>query len=435
MRSAGRAARGQPVEHEAKTVNTLRKIIHVDCDCFYAAIEMRDDPSLANRPIAVGGLADRRGVIATCNYEARAYGVRSAMASGHALKLCPDLLILRPRMDAYKEASSEIHGIFRTYTDLIEPLSLDEAYLDVSRSEHFGGSATRIAQDIRRRVWQQLRITVSAGVAPNKFLAKIASDWNKPDGLFVITPDQVDDFVVALPVTKLHGVGRVTAEKLKRMGIQTCADLRTWRRLELVREFGSFGERLWSLAHGVDDREVQVESRRQSVSVENTYDRDLPDLAACLEQLPELLDQLARRMARLDEGYRPSKPFVKLKFHDFTQTTLEQAGAGLELDDYADLLAGAFARGKRPVRLIGVGCGWWIFVVDSNNCVCSSNCRIATRPLIEWPVGLADKRGEFPACLYRGPQNWLPVVLHLACQFQVGQRAVVPLGRSGGARP
>jgi DNA polymerase-4 len=341
--------------HEFLTVNSSRKIIHVDCDCFYAAIEMRDDPSLANRPIAVGGLADRRGVIATCNYEARAYGVRSAMASGHALKLCPDLLILRPRMDAYKEASKEIQSIFRTYTDLIEPLSLDEAYLDVSGSEHFAGSATRIAQDIRRRVWKQLRITVSAGVAPNKFLAKIASDWRKPDGLFVITPDQIDEFVLELPVTKLHGVGRVTAEKLNRMGIQTCADLRGMKRLALVREFGSFGERLWGLAHGIDDRQVQVDSRRQSVSVENTYDQDLPDLAACLARLPELLEELAGRMARLDSSYRPGKPFVKLKFHDFTQTTLEQAGAGLGLEDYSDLLAGAFERGKRPVRLIGVG--------------------------------------------------------------------------------
>ena len=332
-----------------------RKIIHIDCDCFYAAIEMRDDPSLANRPIAVGGLAERRGVIATCNYEARAYGVRSAMASGHARKLCPDLLILRPRMEAYREASREIHGIFRTYTDLIEPLSLDEAFLDVTGCEHFSGSATRIAQDIRRRVWQQLRITVSAGVAPNKFLAKIASDWNKPDGLFVITPGQVDDFVRELPVSRLHGVGRVTADKLNKRGIHTCADLRGWKRLELVRDFGSFGERLWNLAHGIDERPVQVDSRRQSVSVENTYERDLPDLAACLEQLPELLEQLTKRMARLDDSYRPGKPFVKLKFHDFTQTTLEQSGAGLELEDYADLLALAFDRGKRPVRLIGVG--------------------------------------------------------------------------------
>ncbi|MFV0456278.1 MAG: DNA polymerase IV [Pseudomonas sp.] len=333
----------------------MRKIIHVDCDCFFAAIEMRDDPSLANRPMAVGGLAEQRGVIATCNYEARAYGVRSAMASAHALKLCPDLLIVRPRREAYREASQEIHTIFRTYTDLIEPLSLDEAFLDVTGCEHFAGSATRIAQDIRRRVWQQLRITVSAGVAPNKFLAKIASDWKKPDGLFVITPAQVDEFVLGLPVTKLHGVGRVTAEKLQRMGIRTCADLRARNRLDLLRDFGSFGERLWGLAHGIDERPVQVESRRQSVSVENTYDRDLPDFAACLERLPELLQELTRRMARLDSRYRPGKPFVKLKFHDFTQTTLEQSGVGLELEDYADLLAVAFARGKRPVRLIGVG--------------------------------------------------------------------------------
>jgi len=341
----------------------LRKIIHVDCDAFFAAIEMRDDPSLANRPMAVGGLAEQRGVIATCNYEARAYGVRSAMASAHALKLCPDLLIVRPRREAYREASQEIHTIFRTYTDLIEPLSLDEAFLDVTGCEHFAGSATRIAQDIRRRVWQQLHITVSAGVAPNKFLAKIASDWKKPDGLFVITPAQVDEFVLGLPVTKLHGVGRVTAEKLQRMGIRTCADLRARNRLDLMRDFGSFGERLWGLAHGIDERPVQVESRRQSVSVENTYDRDLPDLAACLERLPELLQELTRRMARLDSRYRPGKPFVKLKFHDFTQTTLEQSGAGLELEDYADLLAVAFARGKRPVRLIGVG----VRLIDSRD--------------------------------------------------------------------
>src|SRR5690606_18222153 len=225
--------------------------------------------------------AEQRGVIATCNYEARAYGVRSAMASAHALKLCPDLLIVRPRREAYREASQEIHAIFRSYTDLIEPLSLDEAFLDVTGCEHFAGSATRIAQDIRRRVWQQLRITVSAGVAPNKFLAKIASDWKKPDGLFVITPGEVDDFVRVLPVNRLHGVGRVTAEKLSRLGIRSCGDLREWDKLALVREFGAFGERLWGLARGIDERAVQVESRRQSVSVEQTYDQDLPDLAAC----------------------------------------------------------------------------------------------------------------------------------------------------------
>ncbi|MFG0723777.1 DNA polymerase IV [Pseudomonas sp. GLN_6] len=332
-----------------------RKIIHVDCDCFYAAIEMRDDPSLASKPLAVGGSADRRGVIATCNYEARSYGVRSAMASGQALKLCPELLIVKPRMDVYKAVSREIQAIFRDYTELIEPLSLDEAYLDVTDSPHFAGSATRIAQDIRRRVSQELHITVSAGVAPNKFLAKIASDWKKPNGLFVITPDQVEDFVAALPVSKLHGVGKVTADKLGRLGIRTCGDLREWNKLALVKEFGSFGERLWGLARGIDERAVHNDSRRQSVSVENTFDKDLPDLAACLEQLPALLEQLATRMARLDASYRPDKPFVKIKFHDFSQTTLEQAGARRDLDSYARLLSAAYARGNKAVRLLGVG--------------------------------------------------------------------------------
>lgn len=332
-----------------------RKIIHIDCDCFYAAIEMRDDPRLAGRPLAVGGSAERRGVIATCNYEARAFGVRSAMSSRHALSLCPDLLIVKPRMDAYKEASREIHNVFREYTELIEPLSLDEAYLDVTDSPRCSGSGTLIAQDIRRKVSQRLHITVSAGVAPNKFLAKIASDWRKPNGLFVITPAEVEEFVSALPVSKLHGVGKVTADKLHRLGIVTCLDLRQWERLALVREFGGFGERLYNLSRGLDERPVQNDSRRQSVSVENTYDQDLPDLASCLEKLPELLESLNGRMARIDSSYRPGKPFVKVKFHDFSQTTLEQAGAGRDLQSYQQLLSQAFARGERPVRLLGIG--------------------------------------------------------------------------------
>lgn len=200
-----------------------------------------------------------------------------------------------------------------------------------------------------------MHITVSAGVAPNKFLAKIASDWRKPNGLFVITPAQVDAFVADLPVAKLHGVGKVTAEKLVRLGIERCADLLAWSRLNLIREFGGFGERLYQLARGIDERPVHVDSRRQSVSVENTYDQDLPGLDACLQKLPELMETLAGRLQRIDDSYRLGKPFVKVKFHDFTQTTLEQANAARDLASYRSLLTQAYARGNKPVRLLGVG--------------------------------------------------------------------------------
>lgn len=333
----------------------MRKIIHIDCDCFYAAIEMRDNPALVGRPLAVGGSPDRRGVIATSNYEARAYGVRSAMSSRHAMQLCPELLIVKPRFEVYRSVSKDMHRIFQQFTEQIEPLSLDEAYLDVSDSPHCAGSATRIAEAIRQQVARELRITVSAGVAPNKFLAKIASDWRKPDGLFVIRPEQVADFVAALPVSKLHGVGRVTAERLAQLGIHNCLDLRNRDKLALVQAFGSFGERLWQLAQGVDDRQVKADRRRKSLSVERTYDQDLPDLAACLQQLPLLLEEMQARLQRLDADYRIGTPFVKVKFHDFTQTTLEQAGSQRNLASYSQLLTSAWQRGDKPVRLLGVG--------------------------------------------------------------------------------
>ncbi|MGB1271405.1 MAG: DNA polymerase IV, partial [Endozoicomonas sp.] len=229
-----------------------RKIIHIDFDAFFASIEIRDNPRLSGRPVAVGGASDRRGVIATCNYEARRFGVHSAMASAQALRLCPELKIIPPRFSVYKEASEKAHAIFRKYTDFIEPLSLDEAYLDVSSTSLCQGSATLMADEIRQEIRDQLQVTVSAGVAPNKFLAKIASDWNKPDGLFVITPDQVDHFIFELPVRKIHGVGKVTAGKLHKKGIETCGQLRQYSLPELSRWFGSFGERLWELSRGMD---------------------------------------------------------------------------------------------------------------------------------------------------------------------------------------
>ncbi|MEE3267637.1 MAG: DNA polymerase IV, partial [Pseudomonadota bacterium] len=204
----------------------MRKIIHCDCDCFYAAVEMRDNPALTDIPIAIGGSVEQRGVVATCNYPARAFGIHSAMPMAQALKRCPHLTVIRGDMAKYKAVARQVFAIYRDVTELIEPLSLDEAFLDVSEVTLHHGSATRMAEAIRHRVKQEVGITVSAGVAPNKFLAKIASDWRKPDGLFVITPDDIDAFVQQLPVKKIHGVGPRTAEKLAELGIQTGADLR-----------------------------------------------------------------------------------------------------------------------------------------------------------------------------------------------------------------
>lgn len=315
---------------------------------------MRDDPSLVGKPIAVGGTPDSRGVVATCNYEARAHGVRSALPAGRALRLCPALQFIRPRFDVYKAVSLQVRQIFADYTEQIEPLSLDEAYLDVTDSPHHGNRATRIAREIQQRIQAEVGITASAGVAPNKFLAKIASDWKKPAGLFVIQPGQVDAFVRELPVKKLHGVGKVTAAHLHRLGLHTCADLRNYPQPELLKHFGAFGIHLWQLAHGIDDRPVEV-GRRRSLSVENTFDDDLPTVEDCLAALPELMEDFTRRLARIDDSYRAGKPFVKIKFHDFTQTTLERQGADLGMESYGSLVREAFARGNKPVRLLGIG--------------------------------------------------------------------------------
>lgn len=332
-----------------------RKIIHCDADCFFAAIEMRDDPSLRGRPIAVGGDANRRGVISTCNYEAREYGVRSAMASAHAMRLCRDLLIIPPSMEKYRRASKAMRDIFFDYTDLVEPLSLDEAFLDVSNCERHAGSATLIARDIRARIADRLGITVSAGVAPNKFLAKIASDINKPNGLYVITPNDVERFVSQLPVKKIHGVGKVTAEKLRQFGIETCADLQRYDLLKLAELFGTFGKHLFDLARGIDERPVIASHKRKSLSVENTYSQDLDGITECLAHLPELFHTLRSRLNRLDEAYLINKAFVKVKFSDFTSTTLEKMGTTPDLATYRALMEEAVQRQQKPIRLLGIG--------------------------------------------------------------------------------
>jgi DNA polymerase-4 len=342
------------------TTTKQRKIIHIDADAFYASVEVRENPQLAHKPIAVGGEPSRRGVIATCNYIARKHGIHSAMASSHAVRLCPDLIIVPPNFKLYKEISAQIRAIMLRYTDIIEPLSLDEAYLDVTNTEHFNGSATRIAEAIREAVSKELSIHVSAGVAPNKFLAKIASDWEKPDGLFVITPSQVPAFVLKLPVNKINGVGKVTTQKLNNLGIHTCGDLQTVGLYSLTENFGKYGERLHELSKGIDLRPVQTSRTRKSLSVEHTFSKDLYTECDIEENLPALYQELCDRAKKLKPDAKINKRFVKVKFSDFTQTTLEESFniATETWDDpleFKRMLLQAWLRSEKPVRLIGLG--------------------------------------------------------------------------------
>lgn len=333
----------------------MRKIIHCDADCFFAAVEAREDPSLRNRPIAVGGSHERRGVISTCNYEARTYGVHSAMSSAQAKRLCPDLIIIPPNMGLYQQVSQQIRSIYYDYTDKIEPLSLDEAFLDVSDSDVCKGSATLIAEQIRQRIFAELKITVSAGVSANKFIAKVASDWHKPNGLMVVPPDRIAAFIHSLPVKRIFGVGKVTAAKLQQLGIASCADLQRWSEIDLCQQFGSLGSRLYQLCRGIDDREVVSEWRRKSLSVEHTYAEDLPSVDHCLSQLPSLYSSLLQRMEHLDRGYRIAKAFVKVKFADFQTTTMERLGTSMRISDFRNLCIDAVKRQSTPVRLLGLG--------------------------------------------------------------------------------
>ena len=334
-----------------------RKIIHVDCDCFYAAVEMRDDPSLREVPLAVGGEGGR-GVVTTCNYKARAFGVRSAMPGGEARRLCPGLVTVPPDMARYRAVSKQVMAILRELTDLVEPLSLDEAFLDVSEVTDHKGSATLMAQYLRKRVKDEVGITISAGVAPNKFLAKIASDWKKPDGLFVIRPEDVDDFVQDLKVEKLFGVGQVTAGKLHAMGAATCGDLQNIPADALLEKFGKQGYRLREMAFGRDNRDVVVSRIAKSVSVERTFSQDLPDKRACESVMASLVADLNLRLSR-KAGRKPiHKLFIKIRYSDFSTHTLERVREQIRepaLEDYQPLLDELVTDTGRPVRLLGLG--------------------------------------------------------------------------------
>ena len=337
-----------------------RKIIHCDCDCFYAAVEMREEPSYQHRPIAIGGAANSRGVIATCNYPARKFGIHSAMPSAQALRACPELLILPGRMALYREVSQQIMAIFERYSNVIEPLSLDEAFIDVSDSTLFGGSATLIAQQIRADVETEVGITISAGVAPNKFIAKVASDWRKPNGLFVVNPHEVDEFSAKLPVKKIPGIGPVSAAKLAAQDIHICEDLRVFSELELEKKFGRMGQTLALRRFGEDHRPVQTSRVRKSISVENTYAQNLTSIESCSDALGPLYLELMERFEKISHHYEVSGLVVKLKFADFSQLTREQASTNIHVDFFNTLLKLAFQNGDgdqqvKGARLLGLG--------------------------------------------------------------------------------
>ena len=332
----------------------VAKIIHLDMDCFYAAVEIRDNPSLAGKPVAVGG-ERARSVVTTCNYEARKFGVHSAMSGLRARQLCPSLLFVRPDFAKYRTESRRIRTLMMRYTALIEPLSLDEAYMDVTECRLHNNSATLIAKALKEDILKETGLQASAGVAPNKFLAKIASDWEKPNGLTVIPPSRITAFVRALPLSKIPGVGQVTQTKLAKKGWHDCADIQGCSREELRETLGKFGEILYQRAFGQDDRPVVPSRPRKSLSVEITYQRDLRDEEEITTAVAQLLPSLEKRLAQSEEKKSVKGIFVKVKFDDFTLTTKQKNGEGLSLANYLRLCRQARHGHKKAVRLLGIG--------------------------------------------------------------------------------
>lgn len=335
-----------------------RKIIHVDMDAFYASVEQRDDPGLRGRPVLVGSTPGERGVVAAASYEARRYGVHSAMPTARALELCPHAVLKRTRMGYYRQISAEIRAILRSYTPLVEPVSLDEAYLDVTGAERRHGPSERIGWEIKRRIREEIRLTCSVGVAPNKVLAKLASDLKKPDGFLVIRPDEVEAFLEDLPVARLPGVGRATEAQLRAREVATVGELRRVPLKELLDAFGRWGARLFKLARGEDPRPVTSESETKSISRETTFRRDLHDRRALLGVLGELAEEVAGELRK--EGLRARTVRLKVRFSDFdtitrSLTLKDPTDAPGVLRVAAQLLLQHRVGPKREVRLLGVG--------------------------------------------------------------------------------
>jgi DNA polymerase-4 len=334
----------------------MTKIIHVDMDAFYASVEQRDNPELRGKPVAVGG--GHRGVVMAASYEARMFGVRSAMPAVTARRRCPELIFVKTRFDVYRAVSQQIRAIFLDYTDLVEPLSLDEAYLDVTEDRLGLGSARAIAEDIRRRIAAETGLTASAGVSYCKFIAKLASDHRKPDGLCVITPERGPEFVASLPVARFHGVGPVTARKMERLGILTGADLRDWSLPALQAHFGSSADRYWRICRGIDEREVKPDRPYRSVSAERTFDEDLRDPDRLAAELTRIAGYAWDRVKRAEVAGRTVT--LKVKYGDFTIITRSRSFAAPvpDIDSFTvagqALLAALFPVPK-GIRLLGLG--------------------------------------------------------------------------------
>lgn len=338
---------------------SLRKIIHIDMDAFYASIEQRDFPEYRGKPIVVGGSPEGRGgVVATASYEARKFGIRSAMPSKRALQLCPDAIFVRPRFDVYKEVSRRIREIFHRYTDLIEPLSLDEAFLDVTQDKLQIGSAIEVAKLIKQAIKDELRLTASAGVSVNKFIAKIASDMQKPDGLTFIGPSAIEDFMEKLPVEKFFGVGKVTADKMKRMGLHTGADLKKLTEADLTQHFGKPGRFYYRIVRGIDERPVEPHRETKSLSAEDTFPYDLTTLEEMYAELDKLSLTVHNRLVKYNLKGRTIT--LKVKYSDFRQIT-RNLSLSYPVNDVAtiqatarQLMAAAFYEDNK-VRLLGIG--------------------------------------------------------------------------------
>ncbi|MGJ0430968.1 DNA polymerase IV [Methylobacter sp.] len=338
-------------------MDRIRKIIHIDMDAFFAAIEQRDIPKYRNKPLIVGGAPDTRGVVATCSYEARQYGIHSAMPSSQAYRLCPQAIFVKPRFEAYREASQTIRKIFAGYTELVEPLSLDEAYLDVSDTQLHQGSATLIAKAIKAAIKHETGLIASAGISYNKFLAKIASDMDKPDGLYLITPEQGARFVEQLTIDKFHGIGKATAQRMQALGIQTGKDLRNLSLATLQQHFGKSARHYYNICRGIDNRPVNSHRISKSVGVETTFQRDITARQEIIAQLHSLLEKALVKVA--EKQLTAYTLTVKIKYHDFVQITRSRTlphavtTTSGTLAILEDLLRNTDI-GARRVRLLGV---------------------------------------------------------------------------------